>query len=123
MSLVASHSRSASVAGRRGFVITGVTQLVAATTLGCGWLVSGIGVAMCTDSGNISYCNQVDRLWLGTGLALALNIAAGITMLATASRARSSRSRRVAGCLCGAGAIVLVVVGLAFFTLASAPIP
>lgn len=38
------------------FVAGGIVQIALPVLLGLGWLLLGLGVVMCTDSDNVSYC-------------------------------------------------------------------
>lgn len=105
------------------FVAGGIVQIALPVLLGLGWLLLGLGVVMCTDSGNVSYCNRLGLQWLAVGAALAVNVAVGVVLLVVSGWPTGTIGRRVAVLMSLLAALVLAVVVAVLAWTAAQPGP
>ena len=103
-------------------IAAGVLQLILSAGCGAFWLLAGIGIAMCGDSGNGSHCSSLISQWMAFGLLAAFNACGAIMLLMTAGSPDSGR-RRAAGWAAGIAAAALVLCGFYFATAAMGPVP
>lgn len=103
-------------------ISAGVAQLLLAAGGGALWLLSGFGVAMCGDSGNVSYCDSLSTKWSALAVLAGINACTAMVLLITAGSPERG-VRRAGGLVAGAAAAALVFYGLYFLGVAGAPVP
>ena len=103
-------------------IAAGVLQLVLSAVCGAFWMLSGIGIAMCGDSGNDSYCSSLTGRHAVFGLLAGFNACVAVVLMMAAG-SPDSGLRRAVGWVAGVAAAVLVIYGLYFSAVAMAPVP
>lgn len=106
------------------FRTLGIIQPVSMVAFGVLWAISFVGVAMCSDGGNVGYCTRLLGLWIASGIAAVIALGLAIPMLVHSRPADQSNTPSPAAmrwCLIGSALAWLVV--LAFVVGAFSPIP
>ncbi len=105
-----------------GRIALGSIQICLSLLLGLFWLPLGAGVAMCTDAGPVAKCEQLFTLWGLTGLTILLSVLGGAAVTVGSRGAPGSRWRTATGWFAGLAASSVFVVGMVFWSAASAPL-
>lgn len=61
--------------------VFGFVQIAAMLAFGVLWAMSFIGVAMCSDGGNVADCSRLLGLWIASGIAALVALALAVPML------------------------------------------
>jgi cytochrome bd-type quinol oxidase subunit 2 len=105
-----------------GRIALGSTQIALSLLVGLFWFALGAGVAMCTDAGPAATCDRIFGLWGLTGLTLLLSMLGGAALTVTSRGAPDSRWRTATAWFAGLTALAVIVVGMVFWSAASAPL-
>lgn len=105
-----------------GRIALGSVQIAVSLLVGGFWFLLGAGVAMCTDAGPRAQCDRIFSLWGWTGLTILLSMLGGAALMIGSRGAPGSRWRTATAWFAALAALALVVVGMVFWSAASAPL-
>ena len=103
-------------------IALGSVQIAVSLLVGGIWFLLGAGVAMCTDAGPRAQCDRIFSLWGWTGLTILLSMLGGAALMIGSRGAPGSRSRTATAWFAALAALAVVVVGVVFWSAASAPL-
>jgi hypothetical protein len=94
-----------------GLRAAGLVQVVVTAVAAFGYVLVGIGVGMCTDSGSSAYCRRVDTDYSLAGWALLLNGVLGLGVVLAVEKQRGRRAGRVLAVAMVVALVLLAVTG------------